>query len=164
MSTKSLHSKSLGVRSLCTLLLAGMMLSGCTFIRIQNVADNRLRVAVKVPDNTRAYTRTIRPGQIADVFSSHGGRYSVTLLSPEGYEQILQELKAEISDRLFKEGASLTAAEVANLTQNLSNIDQLIEANENMDVSCSGSVPDFETAVVILSFDSTTDKYSLVCN
>ncbi len=149
---------------LAFLALAALLLSGCTFIRIQNVSDVSVRVAVLVPDSGAASTRSVSSGGLVDVFSSHGGRYTVTVVPSEQYRETLLTLQQQISDRLFVERATLTAAEVGQLVQNLNHITDLLAELELPGASCSGNVPDFETAVVVISFDSPNNAWQLSCS
>ncbi|MBT3314624.1 MAG: hypothetical protein HN390_08415 [Anaerolineae bacterium] len=55
------------------------LLSSCSFVRIQNVAATTATVSVRVLDSGKAYVRTIRSGAIVDVFSSHGGSYTISM-------------------------------------------------------------------------------------
>ncbi len=148
----------------CGLLLVVLALSGCSFIRIQNISDARLRVLVRVPDNRKGYTRSIQPGQIVDVFSGQGGRYSVTTLPDEQYRQLLIELRAEVSRRLFVDRQNLSADDVALLTSRLNDADSELERlNSGDSAFCAGFVPEFETVVVTAAWDLYEQNWSLVC-
>jgi hypothetical protein len=151
------------IAALLFLPLVAILLSGCTFIRIQNVSDSPVRVAVIVPDSGGGYTRSIPSGGLVDVFSSHGGRYTVTIVPNEQYRETLLRLQEQISDRLFNERASLTGAEVAQLVENLNHITALLQELELPGASCSGNVPDFETAVVVIAYDSFNNSWELSC-
>ena len=145
-------------------LLALFITSGCSFVRIQNVSDATITVSVKVPDSGKSYTRNISPGSIVDVFSANGGRYSVSLIPSERYKETLNSLQEMISARLFKERATLTAEQVTTLTHNLNGIDQLIDDLAKPMPSCSGYLPDFDTVVVVVVFDSFTANYDRSCS
>ena len=71
--------------------LTALLLSGCSFVRIQNVSDTTVYVNVNVPDSGKAYTRIVGSGQIVDVFSSHGGRYTVTIMPNERLRDFSQK-------------------------------------------------------------------------
>lgn len=151
------------LRLVLSLLLFGLIFSGCSFIRIQNVSDAKVRVLVSVPDHRGGYTRTISSGNIVDVFSGHGGRYTVTLLPDADFIRFAETLRTEISQRLFKERASLSADEVATLVQRLDEIDKLLEDQKNISASCGGNVPDFDTVVVTISYDIGSNTWHLAC-
>ncbi len=150
-----------------TILLFSLMLvfllSSCSFVRIQNVAATTATVSVRVPDSGKTYVRTIRSGAIVDVFSSHGGSYTITMISSERYLDTLNSLRSQIERRLFMEGKTLTAEEVRQLTENLNHIDSLLEQTKLPGATCSGYVPDFDTVVVVISFDDFNTNWSLSC-
>jgi hypothetical protein len=146
------------------LLIAVVLLSGCSFVRIQNVSSGQITVSVSVPDLGAASTRNIPSGGIVDVFSSNGGRYIVTMLPSERYRQTLENLREIITSKLFKERETLSAEEVARLVENLNQIDRLIEELSEPMPSCAGFLPDYETAVVVVSYDDFTGDYILSCS
>ncbi len=150
-----------------TILLFSLMLvfllSGCSFVRIQNVAATTATVSVRVPDSGKAYVRTIRSGAIVDVFSSHGGGYTITMIASERYIETLNRLRSQIETRLFTEGKTLTADEVTQLAENLKHIDSLLEQTKLPGATCSGYVPDFDTVVAIISYDDFNANWSLSC-
>ncbi|MCP4139691.1 MAG: hypothetical protein GY755_05275 [Chloroflexi bacterium] len=149
-------------------LLFGLMLvfllSSCSFVRIQNVAVSTATVSVRVPDSGKTYVRTIRSGAIVDVFSSHGGSYTITMIESEEYINFLKDLRSEIERKLFSEGKTLTAEEVVRLTENLKQIDSSLEQTRLPGATCSGYVPDFDTVVVVISFDDFNANWSLSCS
>lgn len=149
---------------LIALFFSVIILSGCSFVRVQNVSESEITVSVNVPDSGKSYTRNIEAGNIVDVFSANGGRYSVTMLPSERYRESLMNLQQLISARLFQDGATLTSAEVAQLVENMNSIDQLIAELENPMASCSGYVPDFETAVVTVIYDGSGSDYAMECS
>lgn len=158
MSTKRIH------RIVIFLSLATLALSGCTFIRVQNIADSGLRVRVQTPDGDQASTRYIEGGGIVEVFTAEGGAFTVSTLPDEQYREILEKLQSDISNRLFEEQGTLTASEVSQLVQNMQQIEKLLAdlAAENQ-VTCSGFVPDFETAIVTAYYDTEADRWTLNC-
>ena len=147
------------------LILLGILilLSGCSFVRIQNVSSNQITVLVQVPDAGSGYTRNIDSGGIVDVFSSHGGRYTVTLIPSEEYRALLTDLQQQVGNRLFEERGTLTAAEVAILVERLNSIDQALEELTKPGATCSGTLPEYDTVVVTVAFDSINSEYSLSC-
>ena len=151
------------LRLLLYLLLFGLIFSGCSFIRIQNISEVRVRVLIRVPDNSKGYMRSINPGNITDVFSGHGGRYTVTIVPNEGYVQLMEDVRADISRRLFEERATLSGNDVARLVERLNDIEARLEREMNISVSCSGTVPDFETVVVSIGFDITSQSWHVAC-
>ncbi len=155
--------KSPRVRLISILILLSLIMSGCSFVRIQNVSNIDARVLVRVPDNSRGYTRFIRSGNIVDVFSGHGGRYTITLLPNEQYLELLNGVKQHISQRLFNERATLTGNEVARLVERLNEIGELITQQSSINVSCTGSLPDFDTVVVTIAFDSINNSWEFIC-
>ena len=156
-----MHNKTL---TLIIISIAVIILSGCSFVRIQNVSDAPITVSVNVPDSGKSYTRNIRAGDIVDVFSANGGRYTVTMIPGERYRESLGNLQQLISTRLFEERATLTAEEVTRLVQNLNEIDKLIEDLATPMPSCSGYLPDFDTVVVVAAFDAVAVDYVLSCS
>ena len=149
---------------LLAIILSIGILSGCSFVRIQNVSENTVTDLVNTPDSGKAYTRTIRGGQIVDVFSANGGRYTVTMIPTERYKDTLYTLQQQISNRLFEERATLTADQVATLVKNLNTIDQAIKDLAKPMPSCSGYLPDFDTVVVIIALDYSTGNYEVSCS
>lgn len=160
LTQRALRSKLL---RLILVLLASSLLAGCTFVRVVNNTTSTNTVLISVPDNAWGYTRRVRSGGSTEVFSSHGGRYVVSLLPDKEYIQLLESIRAIITKRLFQEGASLTPAEVAQLVNRLEDIEQQIEQELAVQATCSGSVPDFETVVVTLSGDSASGTWQLSC-
>ncbi len=146
-----------------SLLLSALLLAGCTFVQVQNISDLNATVAIRVPDSPGAYTRQVGPGNSVEVFSNYGGQYSITVVPSERYRQTLLSLRDQITQKLFEERATLTAAEVAQLIENLGRINQLVEEMAQPGASCGGNVPDFETAVAILSWDSLDSTWTLTC-
>lgn len=150
--------------TLLMISMAVIILSGCSFVRIQNVSDTPITVSVKVPDSGNSYTRIIRPGNLVDVFSGNGGRYSVTIIPSERYRDSLESMQRMVSTRLFEERATLSADEVTRLVQNLNEIDQLIDDLAKPMPSCSGYLPDFDTVVVVVAYDMIANDYVLSCS
>jgi hypothetical protein len=150
-------------RMLILMALGAFFLSGCSFVNIQNVSDINATVQVRVPDNATAYTRQISSFQIAEIFSSQGGPYTVTMLPDEQYRQLLSRLQADISQKLFSEGANLTSQQVAQLVENLNSLDRILEDLAAPMPSCSGHLPDFETVVVTISYDTEANNWFLGC-
>jgi hypothetical protein len=146
------------------LTLLGIFLTGCSFVRIQNVSDTSITVAVRVPDSGKAYTRNIRPGQVVDVFTSHGGSYTVTMIPSERYKAALFNLREIVTRRLFEERSTLSGDDVTRLVANLNEIDSLIDDLANEGASCQGTVPDFDTSVVVVVFDIAQDEYVISCS
>ena len=146
----------------CIFLLC-LLLAGCSFVEIVNFSDLSARVRVQVPDSGSGYTRHVGPGRVAEVFSSHGGRYTVTALPDEEYRQLLLTIREDVTQRLFNEGATLTAAEVGELVNVLNTIDARLEELSTQFASCSGNVPEFETVTVTMSWDFDTSNWILIC-
>lgn len=144
-------------------LLLALFLSGCSFVRIINVSAAPATVSVNVPDNGKAYVRTVSSGGIVDVFSSHGGGYTITMIPSEQYLEILNRLRSNIETRLFAERQTLTSEEVRQLVENLNHIDSLLEETRLPGASCRGYVPEFDTAVVTISIDFDTNAWILQC-
>jgi hypothetical protein len=155
--------KNKKIFSLIIISIIAVMLSGCSFVRIQNVSATTVTVAVNVPDSGSSYTRTIRSGAIVDVFSGSGGRYSVQIIPSEAYKDTLQRLRQQIETRLFEERQTLTADEVKTLVENLNHIDKLIEDLAVPGASCGGHLPEFDTVVVIVAFDDFNSEWELSC-
>ena len=144
-------------------LLLALILSGCSFVRIQNIAAGEATVSVTVPDSGKAYVRNVPSGGIVDVFTSGGGRYTITMIASEQYLEILDSLRSQIETRLFQERQTLTAEEVRQLVENLNHIDQLLEQTQLPRTSCGGYVAEFDTAVVTIIFDELTNNWVLEC-
>lgn len=145
------------------LIVACLFLSSCSFVRVQNVSESTITVSVYVPDAHRPYTKTIRSGDIAEFFSGHGGRYTVTTIASERYKATLESLREQITKRLFEERATLTAKDVSILTTNLNHLDKLYEEAHLPGASCSGHLADFDTSVAVVAFDRTSSQYELSC-
>ena len=150
--------------ALVTISVAALVLSGCSFVRIQNVSAASVTVAVTVPDSGKAYTREVASGGIVDVFSGEGGRYTITVIPSESYRSILERLQQQITTRLFEERETLTVDEVRQLVENLNHIDRLIAELAKPQPSCSGFVPEFETAVATISYDDFNSQWVLECS
>jgi hypothetical protein len=142
-----------------------LFLSGCSFVRIQNVSDVQVRVLVRVPDSRKGYTRQIPPGYVVDVFTSQGGRYTINTLPNERYREFLLNLQTEVSRRLFDERHTLSGADVTRLVARLNEANAELEKLEQgtSEGSCSGYVPDFDTVVATIVWDLTSSKWSLAC-
>ena len=66
--------------------------------------------------------------------------------------------------RLFQEHQTVTAGEVRQLlVENLKHIDRLLEESRLPGTSCGGYVAEFDTAVVIISFDDFNNNWILEC-
>lgn len=150
--------------TLAIVLIVAFILSGCSFVRIQNISELSITVSVSVPDSGSTYTRNIGAGNIVDVFSANGGRYSVSMIPSESYRSMLETIQQEISIRLFEERDTLSADQVAQLVQNLNYVDQSIQQLAEPMPSCSGYLPDFDTVVVVISFDRLAQEYTLSCS
>ena len=83
------------------IVLLLLALSACSEIQLQNVSEFRVRVLVRTPDNSQGYTRFLGPGTVNSVISGHGGRYSVTTLPDAQYEQLLNDIRDQITIRPF---------------------------------------------------------------
>ena len=153
-------------RPLLLLLFAALVplvLSSCTFIRIQNVSAAQVTLLVHTPDSNKPYTRIVSSGAIVDVFSSYGGRYTIQEIPSEQYKDILDRLENQITTRLFEEAETLSAEEVRQLTENLNHVLSLQEQLSDPGPTCSGHVSDFETAVVTTSYDNFENQWILEC-
>ena len=156
--------RNTSIRWFGIVVLFGIILSGCSFIRVQNVSEANVRVLVRTPDSNRGYTRVVTSGSVIDVFSSHGGRYTITTLPNEQYRALLNDLQQQVSERLFTEGKTLSAADVARLVERLNDIDHLLATLGDADTSCSGNVGDFDTAVAVVVWDETQQQWALTCS
>lgn len=164
MSVKTITPQAVTFLRLSCICLAVLFLTGCSFVNILNVSDTKVYVSVRVPDNGRGYTRIIPPGMQTSVFSGHGGGYSVTVLPNKEYEGFLRDLQSLISKRLFKERATLSAAEVTRLVNRLNEANVFLAELAEPGASCRGSLPDFETTTAIVAFDLTANSYVVNCN
>lgn len=144
-------------------LMLVFLLSSCSFVRIQNVAADTATVSVRVPDSGKAYVRTIPSGGIVDVFSSHGGRYTITTIASEQYVDLLENLRSQIETKLFTERQTLIAEDVARLVENLNHVDSLLEQTQLPGSTCNGYVPDFETVVATISYDDFNSNWIISC-
>lgn len=145
-----------------TLVLA-LFLSSCTYVNIQNVSGGEATVSVKVPDSNKSYVRTVPSGGSVEIFSSHGGGYTITMIASEVYLDILNRLRTQIETRLFTERQALTTEEISSLVENLNKVNQLLEQAKEPGASCSGYVPDFETAYVVISINDFNNAWNVVC-
>lgn len=128
---------------------ASVPVAYCTFVRVRNVSDSTLYVRIRTPDDF-VHTRVLGPGEVKEVCSSNGGVYRVSVLYPRFGEMMLG-WKQEIREKLFKERATLTREDVNRLELQLHGIKQTLDQLEYEQGFCSGSVPDFETALVGVS-------------
>ncbi len=148
---------------LAALVLASLLLAGCTFVEIANLSELEAHVLVTLPDSAGASTRIIRPGGTTSLYASYGGRYTITAIPSEDYRQLLIDVQAQVAQRIFEERASLTGEEITSLIQRIAEIERLLEDLKDETASCSGSVPDFETVVVTLDYLSENKRWSLNC-
>ena len=145
-------------------ILCALALSSCSEVYVTNLTELNVRVSVNTPDSGSPSTRLVRPVEIESVFSSNGGRYSVTVLPDENYRELLEGLQRDISRKLFDEGATLSAADVSQLTQRMNEIDQALEALQGQaGASCSGFVPDFESVTVYVTWNAAASQFILEC-
>jgi hypothetical protein len=145
------------------LLIICIFLIGCSFVEVVNTSELSARVSVTVPDAGGSTTEYIKPGGTMDVFSSTGGRYTVQVLPDEKYRQLLLDLQNEISNKLFTEGKTLTGNDVTRLVNQLNDIDDQLEKLAEEGASCQGTVPEYETVVVVLSWDLDSNNWVLSC-
>ena len=80
------------------------------------------------------------------------------------YERMLENLRAEISTRLFEEAAALTAGEVTWLVQTLNEIDQRVSQMADNGDSCSGTAPDFSSVTAVVNWSVELDKWEISCS
>lgn len=147
----------------CACIGAAALLAGCSFVAVQNVSEATAVVRVIVPDNGYGYTRKVRSGDMVEVFTGHGGRYTVTVLPDEDYRNLLTGLRAEISRRLFRERDALSADDVRNLVQRLRDVDEALADLARPGASCGGTVSDFESVVATVSYDAANGRFSVSC-
>jgi hypothetical protein len=144
-----------------TLLL---FLTGCVTVDVINLSELNARVLIRLPDTPGGYTRYIRPGSSTSTFSNHGGAVTIQTLPDEQYRKLLEDLRTEINRRLFEEGESLSAEDVARLVQRLEGIDDLVEQMADDGTSCTVNAPDFSSVTAILNWDSANGKWALSCS
>jgi hypothetical protein len=146
-----------------TIFLLALILSSCSFIRIQNIAEGSVTVSVNVPDSGKAYVRNVPSAGIVDVFTSGGGGYTVTMIASKQFIDFLESLRLDIETKLFAERQTLTAEEVTLLVDRLNQIDSFLEQTRVPGASCSGYVPEFETVVVTIASDFETNAFTIEC-
>jgi hypothetical protein len=149
--------------NLILLIFMGLFIVGCSFVEVVNTSELSARVNVAVPDSGGGTTEYIKPGGTMDVFSTTGGRYTVQVLPDEKYRQLLLDLQNEITKKLFDERDTLTGNDVTRLVNQLNDIDDQLERLAEEGTSCQGTVPDYETVVVIMSWDQANSNWSLSC-
>lgn len=141
-----------------------LFLSGCVNVDVINVSEINARVLIGLPDAPGGYTRYIRAGQSTSTFSNHGGVVTIRTLPDEEYRRLLDNLRTEISRRLFEERESLSAEDVARLVRQLEDIDSQVEQLADDGTSCSVNAPDFSSVTAVLSWDTANGKWSLSCS
>ena len=144
-------------------LIALFVLTGCTFIEVHNISDIAVTVQVRPPDADRPSTRIIEPGNTGTFFTSYGGAFTVTTLPSEAYRQLLLGIREQLGTRLFLEGATLTAEELAEIVQQIEEISNRLDNLGNGQATCTGSVVDYETASVAASYESQGGYWILIC-
>ena len=146
-----------------TTLVLPLFILSCSFVSMLNISANTATVSVRVPDSSKSYVRTIPSGGSVEIFSSHGGRYTITMIASEQYLDILNRLRSQIETRLFTERETLAPEDVSSLVENLNHIDKLLEQAKEPGSTCSGYVPDYETASVVISFDDFNNAWIVEC-
>ena len=141
-----------------------MFLTGCVTVEVFNLSELNARVLIRLPDTPGGYTRHIRPGSSTSTFSNHGGAVTIQTLPDEQFRQLLGDLRTEINRKLFEEGESLSAEDVARLVSRLEEIDDLVEQMADDGTSCSVNAPDFSSVTAILNWDSANGKWALSCS
>ena len=152
------------MRKLIPLLLL-LFAGGCSSVEVVNTGSLTVTVQVTVPDRSGAITRVIRSGESSVFITEHGGTYSVATIPSESYRTTLENLQSMLTRRLFNESITLTAEEAERIGANLKNLDDMLERlRSNADgVSCSGRIPDWESATVIISYDEMSGSSRIVC-
>ncbi len=145
------------------LALVGLALSGCSVVEVLNLSEVSVRVLVTMPDSSGGHTRLVGSGETAEMFSSHGGAYTVTTLPNEEYRQLVLDVRDQLSRRLFEERASLSAAEVAELVQRITPLEAAVAGLAGEQGSCGNTVPDFGAATVTVVWDEIDGRWSLSC-
>ena len=138
--------------------------SGCVTFDVINLAETNARVLLQIPDQQNGVTRSIPPAGSTSTFSTHGGSFSVRTLPDEQYRQLLNDLEAEISRRLWDERETLTAEDVARLVRRLEDVNSQLERLSEIGASCSGTAPDFAAVTIILSWDLQQQNWYLECS
>jgi hypothetical protein len=138
------------IRYLIALFFCCLLVTSCSFVQVQNLSEINARVLIQTPDGG-SYTKKIESGRVEETFSSHGGSYTVAILADQEYIALLRELRDAITFRLFEEGATLTTDEVSQLVARLDDIENAVEEARDNRASCSGTLPDFETAISSIS-------------
>ena len=154
------------MRRICAVTLVFLLLllgTGCVNFQLLNVSELNARVMVHTPDASQPTTKLVRSGYIGETFSTHGGRFTVTVLPDEEFRALLDEMRTSITERLYSEGATLTAEDVTLLVTRLQEIDQAMEAMADDADSCGGAAPDFSTVTATISWDSNVGKWHVTC-
>ena len=84
-------------------------------------------------------------------------------LDPEQLPQLAEEIREEISRKLFEERASLSGDDIARLTENLSAINDQLDLLSNQGASCAGNLPEFDTIIVNVSWSNEENNWQLAC-
>jgi hypothetical protein len=147
------------------LLLAGiLLLGGCVNIAVLNITNVESRVLIKTPDSGTGYTKLVEPGNSVDTYSSHGGRYSISTLPSEEYRRLVLSVQEQLSARLFTEAATLSARDVAQIVQQISELNDSLDSLAREGATCTGTAPDFSSVTAVLGWDESANVWTLDCS
>lgn len=138
------------------------ILAACVDINVTNLADSSVRVRIQTPDGGN-YIRRLEAVDVITSFSDHGGSFHIATLPDEAYLTLLNNLREEISRRLFTERQSLSAADVQKLTTSLQELDNDIDRVARQGASCSVWAPDFSTIRAVVVWSADEDKWLMGC-
>jgi hypothetical protein len=144
------------------MLIFSLVFAGCTTVDVINLSESNVRVQISLPDGTST-VRLVRPAGSTSTFSTHGGVVTISALPDEEYRNLLESIRAEISNRLMSEGAVLSPDDVSVLVQRLDDIDEAI-ARIKPHGSCTVSAPDFASVTAFLNWDQAAENISVSCS
>lgn len=166
MNRQTVSESSKRQRCLSVVLLlavSALVMTACVTVEVANISETRARVRITLPDTPSGYTRLVRAGQSTSTFSEYGGTVTVTVLPDEQYRQLLQDLRTEITRRLFEDRQTLSASDVSTLVNRLNDVEESMAQLEREGASCSVRTSDFATVTAILSWDDSISNWSLSC-
>lgn len=148
---------------LLLLLLCALFVGGCVAMEVQNVADVEVRVLIRTPDSGRGYTRLVESGEVAATFSTQGGSFTISTLPNEEYRQLVLDVREQLATRLYEERATLSASDVAEIVQRMTQLTENLELLVKEQASCSGSVTDFGSVTAIVAWNELDGKWTVNC-
>lgn len=156
--TKSAHKLAAAIAMLLSLFL----LTGCTEVVVENNSPLGLMIRLTYRGRSAAATAIIQPGEKHAFASDFQGQYVVEASAEEVARPVLENLRDRLIDRYINL-PNATEQDLTRLSLNLSTLGEQIRSAAAIRANCSGRVEVFETAVVVVSHDPSSDQITLLC-